>query len=54
VLHRESFAESWFENDAEVSAMIDEMSGQDDDAITGAVLSDLLEKRRAFGRNVFC
>jgi len=45
-LHRESFAESWFENDAEVSAMIDEMSGQDDDAITGAVLSDLLEKRR--------
>jgi len=38
-LHRESFAESWFENDAEVSAMIDEMSGQDDDAITGAVLS---------------
>ena len=45
-LHQESFAESWFENDAEVSAMIDEMSGQDDDAITGAVLSDLLEKRR--------
>jgi hypothetical protein len=45
-LHQESFAESWFENNAEVSAMIDEMSGQDDDAITGAVLSDLLEKRR--------
>jgi len=34
--------------------MIDEMSGQDDDAITGAILSDLLEKRRGVWTERFC
>lgn len=45
--YRERFAESWFENDAEVTAIIDQMSGRDDEAVVGAILNDLLEKRRA-------
>ena len=46
-VRQEPLASSWFEDDANVRALVAEMSDQDPDAAVRAILNDPLEKRRA-------